>query len=362
MQMKQILVVFANPEGTDPLRLGNENKAILDSVKLSKNRDNLSIDFRHAATTHDVRRSLLEENYNIIHFSGHGTGKGLAFENELGEIQIVPQAALAELLAAYSPPLECALLNACYTQEQGNLFSLRIPYTIAMSGPISDPSAIEFTRGFYDAIGAGKDIEFAYNEGCRAVDLAGLKDDLDPVFITSIQEEMKVFFHSCLPQAERQSDTSLPSWLQGDCLRVFESSIHRARFSELGLLTTRHILLALLELENGISKTAIKYIGGDVGIIAKEISNNIDNDTESNQRVRATKSVRELIETLNINSTAKGSNYLDDGIIFQVALEQDADSVTIVELLNDLKCEKEKLLQSIAQVRKAQDSTPSRKI
>jgi len=41
-----------------------------------------------------------------------------------------------------------------------------------MEGPISDSAAIEFSRGFYDAIGAGRDIEFAYEEGCRSVDLA----------------------------------------------------------------------------------------------------------------------------------------------------------------------------------------------
>jgi hypothetical protein len=41
-----------------------------------------------------------------------------------------------------------------------------------MNGPISDKAAIEFSRGFYDAIGAGKDIPFAYEEGCRRVDLA----------------------------------------------------------------------------------------------------------------------------------------------------------------------------------------------
>ena len=41
-----------------------------------------------------------------------------------------------------------------------------------MEGAISDKAAIEFSRGFYDAIGAGKDIEFAYDEGCRRVELA----------------------------------------------------------------------------------------------------------------------------------------------------------------------------------------------
>ncbi len=40
-----------------------------------------------------------------------------------------------------------------------------------MEGPVDDDAAIEFSRGFYDAIGAGRAIDFAYGEGCRTVDL-----------------------------------------------------------------------------------------------------------------------------------------------------------------------------------------------
>jgi hypothetical protein len=41
-----------------------------------------------------------------------------------------------------------------------------------MDGQISDFTAMEFARGFYDAIGAGRGIDFAYEEGCRAVELS----------------------------------------------------------------------------------------------------------------------------------------------------------------------------------------------
>lgn len=176
-----ILVVFANPHGSDPLRLGTEDRVIRECLKLSKYRDYISLNILHASTIHDVRRALLDASYRIIQFSGHGTGKGLAFENEIGQIHLVPQDALADFLSAYSPPIECVILNACYSDLQGQLISKDVPYTIAMKGAISDPGATEFTRGFYDAIGAGKDIEFAYNEGCRTIKLSGLPDHLRPV-------------------------------------------------------------------------------------------------------------------------------------------------------------------------------------
>ncbi len=176
-----ILAIFANPRGSDPLRLSTEDRVIHQCLKLSKYRDNISLDVLHAATIHDVRRALLDKDYRIVHFSGHGTGRGLAFENELGQVQSIPQDALAEFLSAYSPPIECVVMNACYSDVQGHLISLGVPCTIGMNGAISDEGATEFTRGFYDAIGAGKSIEFAYQEGCRTIKLMGLPDGSTPV-------------------------------------------------------------------------------------------------------------------------------------------------------------------------------------
>ncbi|MBI5030356.1 MAG: CHAT domain-containing protein [Chloroflexi bacterium] len=168
----KVLVVFANPHGTDALRLGTEDRTIRESIRHSRYRDNISLTVCHAATIHDVRRALLDEKFHLVHMSGHGTGSGLILEDETGGEYVVPQKALAELFAAYCPPLRCIILNACYSLTQGKLISTGIPFTIAMEGAISDDAAIEFTRGFYDAIGAGKGIAFAYQEGCRNVKLA----------------------------------------------------------------------------------------------------------------------------------------------------------------------------------------------
>lgn len=86
---------------------------------------------------------------------------------------IVPPLALAEFISAYSPPIECVILNACYSRSLGELPSMDVPFTIVSEGAISDSGAREFSRGFYDAVGAGKSIEFAYMEGCRSMKLTG---------------------------------------------------------------------------------------------------------------------------------------------------------------------------------------------
>jgi len=174
-ETRRVLVVFANPRGTDALRLGEEDRALTESIRLSKHRDHVVLTKCHAATVHDLSRALLDDDYDFVHISGHGTRTGLVLEKEDGSRYVVPQSGLADLFAAYVPPqgkLRCVVLNACYSVSTGTLASLGVPATIAMEGPISDTAAIEFSRGFYDALGAGKDVRFAYDEGCRRVKLS----------------------------------------------------------------------------------------------------------------------------------------------------------------------------------------------
>ncbi len=45
-----------------------------------------------------------------------------------------------------------------------------------MSQTINDRAAIDFAKGFYDALGAGKSYEFAYKFGCHAIALQGISE------------------------------------------------------------------------------------------------------------------------------------------------------------------------------------------
>jgi len=172
--LKRVLAVFANPRSLNSIRLGEEDRAIVESFQLSEFRNSFSVERIHAATVNDLARALLRFKPDIVHISGHGSGSGLVLETPTGAIHVVPQKALADLLREYAPPtgaLACVLLNACYSVAQGQLASLGIEHTIAMDGTIDDPAAIEFSRGFYDAVGAGYDYPRAYKEGCLRTNL-----------------------------------------------------------------------------------------------------------------------------------------------------------------------------------------------
>src|SRR5260370_14497596 len=167
-----VLLVFSNPHGTDPLRLQTEERAIRESVALSQNRKNIALTTCPAATIHDLSRALLNGTFHVIQISGHGSGSGLVLENEQGGQYLVHEPTLAELFQEYSSSIQCVILNACYSISQGSLISLGIPYTIAMEVSLNDNAAIEFSRGFYDALGAGRSVEFAFREGRRRIKFA----------------------------------------------------------------------------------------------------------------------------------------------------------------------------------------------
>ena len=52
-----------------------------------------------------------------------------------------------------------------------------------MKSSVNDKSAIAFSVGFYTALGAGKDIEFAYKMGLVAIKLEGMPGSDIPILI-----------------------------------------------------------------------------------------------------------------------------------------------------------------------------------
>ncbi len=54
------------------------------------------------------------------------------------------------------------MLNGCDSEEQAKAIAQDINYIIGMTKAIGDRAAIEFAVGFYDALGVGESIEFAY--------------------------------------------------------------------------------------------------------------------------------------------------------------------------------------------------------
>lgn len=181
--IKKILILSANPLETERLRLDEEVREIEEGLLRSKFRGQFEIQTRWAVRYRDLRRSLLDSKPQIVHFSGHGEEDCLVLEGELGIPASIAPKAISGLFELCSGHVECVMLNACYSVSQTAAINKHINYVIGMTGKINDKAAIEFSVGFYDALGAGRSVEDAFKFGCNALQekFPNISDDLMPV-------------------------------------------------------------------------------------------------------------------------------------------------------------------------------------
>jgi CHAT domain len=203
MPQTTILILAANPKGTTTLRLDQEVRDITAGLQRAPYREAFNLQSRWAVRPRDLQRALLDLNPQIVHFCGHGLGtpttpteptrklnsiaaqptapEGLTFEDNNGNTTIASTEAISQTFALFKDSIQCVVLNACYSDNQATAIAQHIPYVIGMNQAIGDKAAIEFAISFYDAIGAGRDIPFAYELAKNAIQLAGIPEDLTPV-------------------------------------------------------------------------------------------------------------------------------------------------------------------------------------
>jgi len=213
--VKRILILTANPQQTNPLRLGEEVREIENALLRARNRDQLELVTRWAVTPRGMQRAILDVSPQIVHFCGHGTGdQGLALEDETGQVKFVSATALAELFQLFDE-VECVLLNACYSEVQAEAIGQHIHHVIGMNQPIGDRAAIEFAVSFYDAIGAGKGYDFAYKCGRSGISMAGIDQTNTPVlFKKRASDILHLWIHGWVKQIYNNSPTVELDWTE----------------------------------------------------------------------------------------------------------------------------------------------------
>ncbi len=173
-QPEVILIFAANPITLPRLRLDQEVQEIQNGLRNSRKK--FDVKQQWATRPQDLRRALLDYKPAYVHFCGHGDGdNGIVLEEH-----IVAGEALAGLFALFSDSIKCVVLNACYSAVQARAISLQVDFVVGMNKEIGDRAAIEFAVAFYDALGAGESIAFAFALGCNAIQIAGIPEHLTP--------------------------------------------------------------------------------------------------------------------------------------------------------------------------------------
>lgn len=178
----QILLMATQVRGTARLETGEELTRIEDVLRGGLLRDRFEVAHCHASETFAIQQRLLESDAHVLHFSGHGVAGGrLVLKGRSGEaIEVAPDGirALIELAQESAADFRIALFNACHSADLAEVL-VRAPAVvrcaIGTSRAIDDDVAIEFSRGFYNALASGKDVNFAFRAGTAAVGLLGAR-------------------------------------------------------------------------------------------------------------------------------------------------------------------------------------------
>jgi len=182
--VRTILFLAANPNDTKPLKLDKEVRQIEDRLKQSKQRDSFKLVQKWAVDITSLQSALLEESPNIVHFSGHGSHVGrIILEDVTGNGKEIPSKALGNFFRLFKDHINCVILNACYSRDQAMEISKHIPFVIGMKTAVLDKAAIVFSSAFYNALGNGRDVEFAFELAKNSIEMFDIKGEDIPVLI-----------------------------------------------------------------------------------------------------------------------------------------------------------------------------------
>ena len=183
----RILTLIAGPVGFQPLDVSREESNIRTSWSQV---EGVELTTLAHATAPRLREALLDGNYQVVHFIGHGDydeerGESvIMLENETGQAAPIGGTLLANIFHGTAVP-RLVVLNACETARPSfrdgqspyagvatTLVAAGVPSVIAMQFPITDAAAILFSRILYSRLTKGDPIDAAVTEARLAIHLA----------------------------------------------------------------------------------------------------------------------------------------------------------------------------------------------
>jgi CHAT domain-containing protein len=175
----------ANPAGTQPLKLDQEAREIEAKIRAADHRDSLELITKWAVRPDDLLQALNQHRPHIVHFSGHGNPtEEIVLLDTLGKPKPVSKEALVHLFRALKDNIRVVVLNACFSRPQAEAITGEIDCAVGMMREIGDDAAITFAVSFYRAIGFGRSIEEAFDQGITALLLDGSVEGKTPVLMS----------------------------------------------------------------------------------------------------------------------------------------------------------------------------------
>jgi hypothetical protein len=185
MGKTKILFFASNPESTEKLNLDEEARSISRKIRETDYRDSLEFITAWAIRPTDLLDELNLHKPTIVHFSGHGSGEeGLILSDDQGELRFVSADALKMLFSSVNDNIRLVVMNACYSEVQAKAIAEVIDCVIGMKSDIGDHAAITFAEYFYNALGYGRSVKQAFEQGKAALMLESIPEEDVPVLIS----------------------------------------------------------------------------------------------------------------------------------------------------------------------------------
>ena len=117
--------------------------------------------------------------------AGHGSPtEEIVLLDKLGEPKPVSKEALVSLFRTLKDNIRVVVLNACFSKPQAEAITGEIDCAIGMMPEIGDNAAITFAASFYRAIGFGRSIKEAFDQGITALLMDGSLEGKTPVLMS----------------------------------------------------------------------------------------------------------------------------------------------------------------------------------
>jgi len=243
------LFLTANPTGTSPLALAEEMREINEKVYASELREQLKLVSEWAVRPDDLLQALNRYRPQIVHFSGHGSNAGeLLLMGSEGFPRPIHVQTLKAVFKTMKDNIRLVVLNACYSKIQAEAIRQEIECVIGMNNKISDEAAITFAASFYRALGFGRSIKEAFEQGQTALLLEGIPEEQTPeLLVRDGSDPAQIFLlqtnASATPHSTHQTQQALNlffSYAHEDRTFLTELEKHLSILKRQGLLNNWH--------------------------------------------------------------------------------------------------------------------------
>jgi len=181
----KVLFLATNPQDQTQLRLDEEIRAVTEKVRASEYRDSVELISKWAVRPQDLLQGLNEHKPHIVHFSGHGSDTGdLLLQDDSGNTKPVSKDAIVITMSTLADNIRVVVFNSCFSIGQAEAVTEHVDVAIGMNASIGDEAARVFAAQFYSAIGFGRSVQQAFDQGIAALMLEGIPEDMKPELFT----------------------------------------------------------------------------------------------------------------------------------------------------------------------------------